>query len=189
MKYLILIILWLVFCFLHSFLIHPPVENFLKNKFFPENSYRIFYNLISIFSFAIAYLYLKINFPEPKLISIPFWLSAIFVVSGVFLTLWSFSYYDLKEFLGFTSKNTINFVRKGPLKYLRHPLYLAALLLIWSASFNLPRLLVNIILSGYIFLGIKLEERKLINIFGEEYENYKKEVPALFPLPRRIFRK
>jgi len=188
MKYLILIILWLLFCFLHSFLIHPPVENFLKDKFFPK-SYRIFYNLISLISFAGAYLYLKINFSEPKLVVIPLWLSAIFIITGILLILWSFSCYNLKEFLGLAAQNTKNLVKKGPLKYLRHPLYLAALLLIWSEGFNLPRLLVNIILSGYIFIGIKLEEKKLINIFGQEYENYKKEVPALFPLPHRIFRK
>jgi len=188
MKYLILITLWLLFCFLHSFLIHPPVERFLKTVI-PARFYRLFYNLISLLSFSVAYLYLKLSFPEPKFFYLPSWITGILVLTAVFLTLWSFSFYDLKEFFGFTTKASPKFVRQGPLKYVRHPLYLAALLLIWSESFNQARFIVNIILSVYLLIGINLEEKKLIQLFGQQYENYKKEVPALFPLPHRIFHK
>ncbi len=39
--------------------------------------------------------------------------------------------------------------------------------------------------TGYIFIGIWLEERDLIAHFGETYERYRSNVRMLVPLPRR----
>jgi len=76
-------------------------------------------------------------------------------------------------------------VTHGPYNYVRHPLYAALLiglpplLIIWYADllFIIPWLLVFII-SHYF---VQLEERGLIDTFGDDYRNYKKYVPALIP--------
>jgi protein-S-isoprenylcysteine O-methyltransferase Ste14 len=76
-------------------------------------------------------------------------------------------------------------ITSGPFNYVRHPLYsallmgLPPLLIIWYADllFIIPWLLMFII-SHYL---VQLEERELIDTFGDGYKNYKKYVPALIP--------
>jgi protein-S-isoprenylcysteine O-methyltransferase Ste14 len=56
---------------------------------------------------------------------------------------------------------------------------LPPLLIIWYADllFIIPWLLI-LIISHYL---VRLEERQLIDTFGDDYKNYKKYVPALIP--------
>ena len=39
--------------------------------------------------------------------------------------------------------------------------------------------------SGYIMIGIYLEERDLIALFGDQYRRYREQVSMLVPLPGR----
>jgi len=39
--------------------------------------------------------------------------------------------------------------------------------------------------GGYILIGIYLEERDLIGLFGDQYRRYREQVSMLIPLPRR----
>jgi protein-S-isoprenylcysteine O-methyltransferase Ste14 len=47
---------------------------------------------------------------------------------------------------------------------------------------TLNRLVIVVGMSLYLSVGIYYEEKKLIAIYGEEYELYRKKVPALVPL-------
>ena len=42
-------------------------------------------------------------------------------------------------------------------------------------------LLVLLISYSYILIGFRLEERKLVAVFGDEYQAYQKKVKALIP--------
>ena len=69
-------------------------------------------------------------------------------------------------------------------KYIRHPLYLGTLQLIWSAFLFFPllsNLLACVVINAYIVIGIRFEERKLVTIFGKAYESYRKKTPRLIP--------
>ena len=37
--------------------------------------------------------------------------------------------------------------------------------------------------TGYILIGIQLEERDLIGMFGDQYRRYRERVSMLIPLP------
>jgi protein-S-isoprenylcysteine O-methyltransferase Ste14 len=43
-------------------------------------------------------------------------------------------------------------------------------------------LLVLLISYGYILIGYRLEERKLVEVFGDKYLDYQKRVKAIIPL-------
>ncbi|MGD1151428.1 MAG: isoprenylcysteine carboxylmethyltransferase family protein [Syntrophales bacterium] len=70
----------------------------------------------------------------------------------------------------------------GPYRWVRHPLYLFVLLMIWSCpNLTFDRLLFNVLWTVWIYIGALLEERDLVADFGEAYREYKRKVPMLIP--------
>jgi protein-S-isoprenylcysteine O-methyltransferase Ste14 len=73
-------------------------------------------------------------------------------------------------------------ITHGPYRWIRHPLYLSALLLLWSyPDLTLDRLLLNLLFTGWVIAGTLLEERKLVASYGETYRSYQREVPMMIP--------
>ncbi len=72
---------------------------------------------------------------------------------------------------------------RGPYRWVRHPLYSFALLLLWSFPDLTPdRLLLNFSWTIWIFVGSVLEERDLVSEYGESYREYQRRTPMLLPL-------
>ena len=77
-------------------------------------------------------------------------------------------------------------VVRGLYRWVRHPLYLAMLMMIWSyPDLTADRLLFNVLFTGWIIVGTVLEERDLVENFGDDYRNYQRRVPMLIPYRRR----
>ena len=78
-------------------------------------------------------------------------------------------------------------VAKGPYRWVRHPLYLFVIVLIWSCPvLTLDRLIFNIMWTFWIVIGTFLEDRDLHREFGSQYREYSSRVPML--IPYRILR-
>mgnify|MGYP001606559961 CR=1 FL=1 len=77
------------------------------------------------------------------------------------------------------------FVVRGPYRWIRHPQYFFTLILIWAQpDLTADRLLFDLIFSAWIVIGTVLEERDLVEEFGELYRDYQKNVPMLLPYRR-----
>ena len=75
-------------------------------------------------------------------------------------------------------------LRGGIHNYVRHPLYSGTLMFIWGLFFIFPmlsNLMAVIVITGYVLVGIRLEEKKLLIEFGNIYADYMTRVPMLIP--------
>jgi len=71
-------------------------------------------------------------------------------------------------------------------KWVRHPLYLGFFLAFWAApEMTAGHLLLAAGLSVFMLIAIRYEERDLVTLFGQDYEDYRRDVGMLTPRFRR----
>jgi protein-S-isoprenylcysteine O-methyltransferase Ste14 len=99
-----------------------------------------------------------------------------------------FDPYGLRPILGRLrgrKPRPMSFVVRGPYRWVRHPLYLFMILIIWSCpDLTGDRLVFNGLWTVWIVIGSIFEERDLVLEFGDVYREYQRRVPML--IPRRL---
>jgi protein-S-isoprenylcysteine O-methyltransferase Ste14 len=79
-----------------------------------------------------------------------------------------------------------NFTDRFLYKIVRHPLQLGVLIGIWfTATMTMTHLMLSVAMTLYIFIGLYFEEKDLVATLGQDYENYRKRVRMILPIPKR----
>ncbi len=192
---LILCLLLICWCALHSVLITPSVTKFFQRRMRGTfRFYRLFFNAVSTLTLIPVALYAYALRMKPIFSWHGYWRIAQILLLVVSLTLFFFGArrYDAKKFLGITQlrekeensgpiTGTGRLDTSGVLSVVRHPWYLAGILILWARELDISALLVNIVFCAYFIVGAFLEERKLVKEFGEQYLAYQKKVPMFIP--------
>ncbi len=121
---------------------------------------------------------------------------AFLALTGVFWSVIALRSFDsfgirkIKEKFGVVAPRSMAISSKGPYGYSRHPIYLCAIVLFWTnPSLSIERILFNTLFTIWIVVATRLEERDLVNEFGQDYRDYQKKVPMLVPSMSVLFRR
>ena len=186
----------IMYAAIHSILASLPVKTWVRQRLGPkaERSYRLIYNLFAVIS-GLPILWLLFVLPDRPLYRFPFpWIifSALGQLIGVMIIVIGIWQTDLWHFVGlrqiFDSHVKVGtpLIITGLYRWMRHPLYTGGLLLIWLMPvMTLNLLTIFIWLTLYLIVGAKLEEKRLLVEFGDQYREYQQQVPMLIPGWRR----
>lgn len=122
---------------------------------------------------------------------IPVWLrwAGVAIAGCTGLLLW-WTFHNLGKNLTDTvvTRKDHTFVCSGPYRYVRHPFYVSFVLSILGgglATANWFILLTGLVPFGFIVARTRIEEAKLVERFGVEYQEYMQRVGRFFPRLKR----
>ena len=193
---LIISALWGGFFLIHSFTASLTFKHWVASHFKTAMpAYRLIFNMLSGLLIVPILLLSYLWRSEPLWHWSPalYWIT-LTITAGTIVALYlSLRYYDMAEFMGTRQWRERNvqvedqeqFVIGEFHRFVRHPWYTMAIILIWCRELDPIMLTSAVMLTLYFIVGSRLEERKLVQYHGEVYSQYSRRVPGLIPRPWR----
>jgi protein-S-isoprenylcysteine O-methyltransferase Ste14 len=129
---------------------------------------------------AGAWLYIRFIRLYPGVVLI----GAPLVAIGLALAVWARFYLGGNWSSAVTFKQDHELIRSGPYRLVRHPIYTGILLAVAGSACAIGQMR-GIVAFVLVFIGLwyksRLEERLMIEHFGDAYRHYRTEVRALVP--------
>lgn len=181
-----------IFALQHSVMARPAFKR-VWTRIIPEEAERSTYVLAASLALILLYSFWQ-PIPEkawvignPAVAALVYWLSWagwVMVLISTFL-ISHFHLFGLSQgFSGLLRLKTAPAEFRTPLfyKWLRHPIYAGFIIAFWAApEMSWGRLMFAVATTGYILIGIWLEERDLVAQFGDRYRTYRRDVGMLIP--------
>jgi protein-S-isoprenylcysteine O-methyltransferase Ste14 len=188
-EYIIIILASTLFGLQHSGLSALRVKGRIIDRWGKEGYARIF-NATSILTLLIAFL--SMNFwnwsyfiTQPTLIQpVLFVLGVILGLSGAIMAMMASRVISVSTVADMRTDRKAELVTDGIYSRVRHPLYLATLLVFSALAFIYPFPVVivfSLCMMAYTLVGAYFEERKLVKHYGDEYLEYKKTAGFILP--------
>jgi protein-S-isoprenylcysteine O-methyltransferase Ste14 len=189
-------LLWLgLFAAQHSVMARPGFKRWWT-RFVPKSIERSTFVLFA--SLALLLLYWQwrplpqsiwsVDGPAGTLLQAVSWLGWALVFASTFM-IHHFELFGLRQVVAAWARRALpepSFQTPLLYRYVRHPIYLGFLLAFWATpQMSAGHLLFALATSGYILIGIRLEERDLMTQFGGQYRRYRERVNMLLPAPAR----
>lgn len=186
------LILVLLFGLQHSIMARPFFKQWWTQKI-PVAAERSTYVLFSAMALAtLLYFWqpMQITIWSVNNIKLKYLIWALFGSGWIYFVLASFAInhfdlFGLRQVFLYWKEETpteLPFNKRWMYNFNRHPIQTGILIGIWATPYmQLAHLVLSTTFTVYILIGIALEERDLIRIYGEEYQRYRNEVGGLFP--------
>jgi methanethiol S-methyltransferase len=181
-----------IFAAQHSIMARPAFKRWWT-QFVPKSVERSIYVLLASLSLILLYwqwrpiltpVWTVENLLAVTAIHTVFWLGWTLLLISTFL-INHFELFGLAQvFARLRNRKLASPVFRTPLFYklVRHPIYLGFLLAFWATpAMTAGHLFFSAATTGYILLGIYLEERDLVVLFGDQYRRYRRQVGMLLP--------
>jgi protein-S-isoprenylcysteine O-methyltransferase Ste14 len=124
---------------------------------------------------------------EASSIALPGWLRLAGVgvgAAGVALFAWMFRHLDLNVTSTAEPREHASLVTSGPYRWVRHPMYSAALTLALAATCLTANGIVGVggaVMFGLLAARSRIEEERLVAKFGERYRDYQAKTGRFLP--------
>ena len=189
LEYLLIILAVAIFGVQHSGLSALRVKNRIIDRFGKEG-YATIFNITSIVTFGLAFLSMWYwdwfyFLTRPELIQPLLFISGVvLLIAGVAVTIAASRVISVSTVADMRTDRMPELITDGIYARVRHPLYLATLLLFVALMAIYPFAQVIIFTTAlcvYTVIGAFLEERKLVTHYGQDYIEYKKQAGFLLP--------
>jgi len=175
----------LIFAVSHSLLASGSCKQWVYQLGLHEPRYRLLYSTVAIFTTAtwIFYVHQLPDTPLYQTGNMLWWLLVSVQALGVVIALAAFQPIDGLVFLGLRKApiNNDPFIERGIYRWLRHPMYAGAMLILLAMpeqSWN--GLHFTLVICLYFIVGSRYEEGRMLAAHPD-YAAYRRRVPAFIP--------
>jgi len=174
------VLLFTIFALHHSLMARTGAKAWLTRRVPPDLERSMYVWIASVMFLAVCWLWQ----PLPGMVwdtsGALFWALSAIQMIGVALTIKAAGIVGVWELAGVRQPDhtrPVDFRAAGPFAIVRHPIYLGWLLIVFATPvMTTSRLLFAVVSSAYLIAAIPWEEASLVEVFGEKYRTYQRQM-------------
>lgn len=186
---------WAIWAVGHSLLVSESVRRRLAGIFpLAVTNWRLFHTLVSLATMApiLIWSFFLGRADRTLILDWPnWWLPGLINLLVLIITWSALRQYKPLDLSGWATlrgepqpEQLDRPITTGVLGWVRHPLYLAGILVLWGHNLNRAGLTTSAVLTAYLLIGTLIEEHRLAAKWGQAWNDYRAQVSALLPWKR-----